>query len=352
MKKLIITFLLLLLPSSAAFPNPVRALFFSEFMFDSTGWAIELDAGMLTMLVGNTLDGMALRTKLGTFYFKDSINLDTQYFIVRNKDINGNLLIGRLGDKIELLDREGDLLDWIIYGTMEGSMIDAPPVGWSIYSMRDNMGNVYWCFDTTPTMGKPNDSSGSFGSVEGTVSDTAGNPISNAQVIYGYSGILNISVYTNTAGRYRFDELARRQYVYFRKNGYNDEHPEIQIYPDSTVRLDVIMHAVVGVDDENPARTIRFSLSQNYPNPFNPSTVIRYNIQSGSNVALKLFDVLGNEIATLINSFKPAGFHKFIFNVSSLDKNLAGGVYFYRLITIGINSGKTNTLTRKMIYLK
>ncbi len=95
-----------------------------------------------------------------------------------------------------------------------------------------------------------------------------------------------------------------------------------------------------------------FNLFPNYPNPFNPSTVISYNLKTGSRVTLKLFDVLGNEIATLINSFKPAGFHKYTFDVSSLNKNLAGGVYFYRLETAGIANSKTNTSIRKMIYLK
>ena len=70
-----------------------------------------------------------------------------------------------------------------------------------------------------------------------------------------------------------------------------------------------------------------YSLSNNFPNPFNPSTKINYQIQELSFVTLKVFDVLGNKIATLVNEEKPAGSYKVVF-----DRNgLPSGVYFYQL---------------------
>ncbi len=73
-----------------------------------------------------------------------------------------------------------------------------------------------------------------------------------------------------------------------------------------------------------------FLLSQNYPNPFNPSTVISYQLSVPSNVVLKIFDVLGNEIATLIdNEFKEAGYY--IYQLRINNYQLTTGVYFYRL---------------------
>ena len=85
-----------------------------------------------------------------------------------------------------------------------------------------------------------------------------------------------------------------------------------------------------------------FSLKQNYPNPFNPSTVISYSIPKSGMVTLKVYDVLGKEVASLINEVKTAGSYEFQFNGSSL----SSGVYFYRL-----QSGNFSD-TKKMFLLK
>ncbi|MFZ1520273.1 MAG: T9SS type A sorting domain-containing protein [Ignavibacteriaceae bacterium] len=86
----------------------------------------------------------------------------------------------------------------------------------------------------------------------------------------------------------------------------------------------------------------RFSLEQNYPNPFNPSTSIQYAIASKQFVQLKVFDILGKEITTLVNEEKSAGNHKIEFNAS----NLSSGIYYYK-----ITAGEF-VQTRKMILLK
>jgi hypothetical protein len=70
-----------------------------------------------------------------------------------------------------------------------------------------------------------------------------------------------------------------------------------------------------------------YSLSQNYPNPFNPSTKIKYSIPQTSNVVIKIFDILGNEIETLVKEEKPVGSYEIDFDASSL----SSGIYFYRL---------------------
>ena len=70
-----------------------------------------------------------------------------------------------------------------------------------------------------------------------------------------------------------------------------------------------------------------FVLKQNYPNPFNPSTIVEYNIQETGLVSLKVFDVLGKEVATLVNEEKAVGTH----NVTFYAGNLPSGVYFYTI---------------------
>ena len=85
-----------------------------------------------------------------------------------------------------------------------------------------------------------------------------------------------------------------------------------------------------------------FLLTQNYPNPFNPSTKIRYSVPQSSNVIIKVFDILGNEIETLVNEEKPVGTYEITWYAASLPS----GIYFYT-----INAGSFIE-TKKMILLK
>jgi len=92
-------------------------------------------------------------------------------------------------------------------------------------------------------------------------------------------------------------------------------------------------------NDKLPAE---FELFQNYPNPFNPSTVISYQLPVGSNATLKLYDILGIEVATLVEEFKTAGKYEVDFNAASL----SSGVYFYRL------QADSFVETKKMLLMK
>jgi len=85
-----------------------------------------------------------------------------------------------------------------------------------------------------------------------------------------------------------------------------------------------------------------YRLSQNYPNPFNPSTKISYNIVKSSHILLKVYDILGREVAILVNEVQQPGFIDVIFNAN----NLPSGIYFYT-----INAGEF-TDTKKMILVK
>ena len=98
---------------------------------------------------------------------------------------------------------------------------------------------------------------------------------------------------------------------------------------------------VTSVDSE-PTQPTEFILEQNYPNPFNPSTVISYQLPVSGNVTLKVYDILGNEIATLVAEYKLAGKYEVEFNASALPS----GVYFYQL------RAGDYVQTRKMILLK
>ncbi|MDQ3019382.1 MAG: T9SS type A sorting domain-containing protein [Bacteroidota bacterium] len=86
----------------------------------------------------------------------------------------------------------------------------------------------------------------------------------------------------------------------------------------------------------------KFDLSQNYPNPFNPSTKINYDLPSDGNVTLKIFDMSGKEVSTIVNEVQTAGYYTVSFN----SNNLSSGIYFYTLTSSNI------AITKKMLLVK
>jgi len=103
----------------------------------------------------------------------------------------------------------------------------------------------------------------------------------------------------------------------------------------------IIVQEPVSVPDDELI-TEEFELKQNYPNPFNPSTRINYAILSASFVNLKVYDIIGNEIAVLVNEEKQAGNYQIDFDATEL----TGGIYFYQLLTGPFVE------TKKMILIK
>ncbi len=87
---------------------------------------------------------------------------------------------------------------------------------------------------------------------------------------------------------------------------------------------------------------INFNLSQNYPNPFNPNTTINFSIPKSGNVLLRVYNVLGQQVRTLINGFMESGLHTVNFNAQGLES----GLYFYKLETEGFNQVKKMTLLK------
>ncbi len=128
------------------------------------------------------------------------------------------------------------------------------------------------------------------------------------------------------------------------KKNYNDE---LHIRWENKLQRIACIVKLSGVGD-NPVYAnhdnseIKFELSQNYPNPFNPITTIKYSIKERELVSLKIYDVLGNEMETLVNEEKPAGNYEINFN----GENLSSGIYLYKFRTGSFVE------TKKMILLK
>jgi hypothetical protein len=104
----------------------------------------------------------------------------------------------------------------------------------------------------------------------------------------------------------------------------------------------ILKNNTVVTEVEDVVQPLNYSLQQNYPNPFNPSTTIEYSIPQSGLVTLKVFNVLGKEVATLVNGQNDAGNHTVEFNASALNS----GVYFYKI------ESDNFVETKKMILLK
>ena len=104
--------------------------------------------------------------------------------------------------------------------------------------------------------------------------------------------------------------------------------------------------STLGVNDQPTVANV-YELKQNYPNPFNPSTIINYSLAKSGQVTVKVFDVLGREVATLVNGeVQAAGSHQVSFSTSTLARGASSGVYFYR-----IESGSFRDV-KKMMLIK
>ena len=155
-----------------------------------------------------------------------------------------------------------------------------------------------------------------------------------------YLGSVSASTFTFTDSEITIDPT-RNYYAYYYVKAYNSVS---DTYSNRT-------NIVSASGDYNPHKRVftqssiqkgRFFLSQCYPNPFNPSTKIFYTLPENAKVQIKVYDMLGKEVAELVNEIKPAGYHETTFNASEL----SGGIYMYR-ITSGIYSE-----TKKMILLR
>lgn len=113
----------------------------------------------------------------------------------------------------------------------------------------------------------------------------------------------------------------------------------------------VTVVSATGVDEELSPNS--FVLKQNYPNPFNPATNITYSVPSEGFVSLKVYDVLGREVATLVNEVKNAGVYSANFNAASVSEKLSSGTYIYELkFKDASGSKKDYSSVKKMILMQ
>jgi polyhydroxybutyrate depolymerase len=136
--------------------------------------------------------------------------------------------------------------------------------------------------------------------------------------------------------------FTRSSHKIYTKNGLGSTDFIVHIFSSGHFFwCDTLTYSLTAIENETN-QPIEYELKQNYPNPFNPSTKIRYSVPQSSTVVIKVFDILGNEIETLVNVEKPAGTYEVEFSAASLPT----GVYFYQL------QAGSFVETKKMILLR
>ncbi|MBN1398776.1 MAG: T9SS type A sorting domain-containing protein [Bacteroidetes bacterium] len=124
--------------------------------------------------------------------------------------------------------------------------------------------------------------------------------------------------------------------------------PGNDYWVDTILALENLGRATNVYETEQSDAPSRFLLSQNYPNPFNPNTVISYKLKVRSEVVLRIYDILGREIAVLVNEQKSAGTHTIEWNGNdSVGRQVGSGVYFYQL-----KCGNGSISTKKMLLIR
>lgn len=151
------------------------------------------------------------------------------------------------------------------------------------------------------------------------------------------------TVFTDSAGRFTISNLLSLKSSLIFPNGQTYEKKTFMIWPGKETTVEVkLPWVVVGVSDGHDKQITNFSLEQNFPNPFNPTTSIGYSLPKAAAVSLKVYDLLGKEVRTLVSEYKGAGKYSVQFNVESLPS----GIYIYTL-----EAGNFRA-SRKLIILK
>ncbi len=120
------------------------------------------------------------------------------------------------------------------------------------------------------------------------------------------------------------------------------------VHTGSTFQIDDLSFTSADdISEEGSPDRYTYALAQNYPNPFNPQTRIEYQLAEPARVTVGIFDVLGKQVATIIDQYQQTGDHEVFFDGS----NLSSGVYYYRMTAVP-SSGSVITKSRKLIIMK
>lgn len=262
-------------------------------------------------------NGKVRRYQLDGTYVGEFSSVGVPQSIGLDWDSNGNLFVSSYsGDNVRKFDPNGNDLGLIVASNLAG-----PTNIWI-----DENNNLF-VLDYDGTAVKKFNSNGAFQNnfITGLSQCEGVDFFSNGNILIGNGATHSVKMYDSN-GVYIED---------FIPNGSGG-----LMTPNAVV---IRKRSPVSVDNESSINNFDFNLNQNYPNPFNPSTKMSWQSPVSGKQTLKIFDILGREIETLIDEFREAGFYSILYTVNS---SLPSGVYFYQL-----RAGNF-IQTNKMVYLK
>jgi len=117
--------------------------------------------------------------------------------------------------------------------------------------------------------------------------------------------------------------------------------------------LNFRVSGLTGIDNPDDSSPLGFQLDQNYPNPFNPSTTISFAVPVASRMSLKVYNLLGQEVASLVNGERAAGTYNVVWDgKDNASHSVASGIYFYRIEATPSDGGHVFVQAKKMILLR
>ena len=199
-------------------------------------------------------------------------------------------------------------------------------------------------------------------SISGTVVEIQSSEIVQGVTVYAVSKSSNSIVgydITEDDGIFSIQNLAPDTYtIVVDKEGYNaTDTPDYVVSAVNNFTVDdaeiSLTSVTVGVEEKTTVVPQKYSLEQNYPNPFNPTTEIRFALPVTSNINISVYNILGQEVATLFTGELPAGNHSVTWNgQNARGTSVGNGVYFYKITANSVGNTNTFTNVKKMMLVK
>ncbi len=325
--KLLIFLCIVLLSASSLRANPIVPRIFSEILIDPTNWAIELDLRMYGYeLFEIDLDSCVITSLQDTMAIKHCQFINEVFWVITPDSLEENFTINFAGDILTLQTLSGQILDLIYFGVVANDTLFFVKPGQSVCFYSDS-----YYIDNTPTIGSENDWLNAMGTVQGTLTDSCGNPCVGLLIFCVVGAFYEQTLSCDSSGFFSINLLATT--VIF-ANYINEEYEYRQysmaVYPESTLTVHFVFNKIQNSVEASPGISPPdYFLSDGYPNPFNQVTYFQYRIPRDDYVKIEIYDIAGRLVENLFSGFQAKGDYRLLWDAF----NAPSGLYFIRLQT-------------------
>lgn len=340
MKKVIIYLIFGLIPINVLFSNPIilPQAFISELMFDgNNNWILEISFQYSEPYYKQKYDSICIGTSGGFSRIKlENIKDGTNLFVITSDSLVTPLSINKSGDCIKLYSFLSSqysqvLVDSLCFGNYPNSVIDSLQSGYSIERLFYNL----YSKDKTPTIGLPNDTVGTCGTIKGYIYDNNNNPVTKGIFILDNPiSIQNDGSYSTKV--YSRKVTFKRMFYNYAPNTFQNVYIDsinLNINPDFIYAKDIhiLSDLMAGVKEKKYSTNDDIKI-MNYPNPFNSSTTFKIEVPSSfqnKQSRINIYNSLGKRILTI--NFRNNS--QVIWDGKDFNGNsVSSGVYYYQLI--------------------